>query len=102
MLERLVGSNQTCTSHEECNYFDCRGRCDLIEERCAAEVVNNNLQAVCENVLSARHENVFFEIPGLLSSNHINKKLKNALDKCSNPTNSKENIRLGSFCVHPT
>ncbi len=43
-LERSLGPLQNCTSHAECDYFDCRGRCDLVSEKCAGEIVNDNLQ----------------------------------------------------------
>ncbi len=88
-----MGSGQNCSSHAECDYFDCRGTCDLVEGICFGEVVNNNLQAVCEKVFLSRHENLFFEFLGLLSSRHMGKGLRAALKRCANPTNSKENIR---------
>ena len=40
-----------CQTHSDCDYFHCKGRCDLIEGKCSDDgVVNDNLQAICDNV----------------------------------------------------
>ena len=36
--------NITCESHNDCDFFDCKGQCDLITNKCTKGVVNNNLQ----------------------------------------------------------
>lgn len=95
MTEKTIGRDN-CTSHTDCQYFDCKGRCDLIESKCAAEVANDNLQVVCEKVFLAAHENFLFEIPGLLSSKHVHKKLRSALEACANPSNAEDSVRLAA------
>lgn len=37
---------QKCTSHEDCDFFDCRGWCNKAGGKCVANRTNNNLQ-VC-------------------------------------------------------
>ena len=39
-----MGPGVNCSAHSECGYFDCKGRCDLVEGKCSGEIVNNNLQ----------------------------------------------------------
>ena len=36
--------NVTCQTHNDCDFFDCKGQCDLITNKCTKGVVNNNLQ----------------------------------------------------------
>ena len=63
----FAGASMTgdCETHSDCDYFHCKGRCDLIEGKCSGDgVVNDNLQAICDNVflgktgLENRMENV--------------------------------------------
>jgi len=49
---------------------------------------------VCEKVLQSRSSGLLLSLPGLLTSNHLNKRLDRLLKKCSNPTGNKEGIRL--------
>ena len=41
--------NVSCTKHSECDFFDCKGQCDLIDNQCTKGVVNNNLQVISKN-----------------------------------------------------
>ena len=46
-----------CETHSDCDYFHCKGRCDLIEGKCSGDgVVNDNLQAICDNVFLGKSE----------------------------------------------
>ena len=45
-----------CETHSDCDYFHCKGRCDLIEGKCSDDgVVNDNLQAICDNVFLGKN-----------------------------------------------
>lgn len=37
--------DQNCSSDDDCNFFDCSSRCDLIKRRCSPRRRNSNLQA---------------------------------------------------------
>lgn len=36
--------DQNCSSDEDCSFFDCSSRCDLIKRRCSPRRHNSNLQ----------------------------------------------------------
>jgi len=93
-LDKTMTDNITCESHNDCDFFDCKGQCDLITNKCTKGVVNNNLQVVCEKILLSRSGGLVFSLPGLLTSNHLNKRLDRLLKKCANPTGNKNGIRL--------
>lgn len=42
--------DQNCSSHDDCNFFDCASRCDLRRNRCGARRRNSNLQVICEKI----------------------------------------------------
>lgn len=96
MLDRMMTQNVSCTKHSECDFFDCRGQCDLIEGICINGVVNNNLQVVCEKVFKSRGYGLPVDFPGLLTAKHLNKKLKALLARCANPTGSKDGVRIAT------
>lgn len=41
---------QTCSSDEDCNFFDCISKCDMKENKCSSERVNSNLQVICDKI----------------------------------------------------
>ncbi|KAJ8337153.1 hypothetical protein SKAU_G00383730 [Synaphobranchus kaupii] len=41
---------QTCTSDEDCNFFDCISKCDMKENKCSSKRVNSNLQVICDKI----------------------------------------------------
>ena len=95
------GSSQ-CVQHSDCNYFDCRGVCDMITNTCQTEIANNNLQAVCEKIFLPRNRILVGTFlgggtDGLLSSKHSNKRVRRALEKCANPSKSSDpKVRLAA------
>lgn len=96
-LDQLMTSNSSCQTHSDCDFFDCKGQCDLIRNQCTNGVVNNNLQVVCQKILLSRSGSKLpFTLPGLLTSKHLNKRLKKMLERCANPTGSKEGIRISA------
>lgn len=42
--------DQNCSSDDDCNFFDCSSRCDLIKRRCGPRRRNSNLQVICEKI----------------------------------------------------
>lgn len=42
--DKTMTQNVSCESHADCDFFDCKGQCDLIRNQCTNGVVNNNLQ----------------------------------------------------------
>ena len=92
----ILNDGESCTEHSECDYLDCRGRCDLVESKCAEEgVLNDNLQNVCDRVLLGDRAGAGGMVlnrlfPGLLDSRHMNEMLKRTLKKCANPLGAKD------------
>ena len=77
-----MGDSTECREHSDCDFFDCRGRCDLLTHRCAGGVVNNNLQLVCEKVFLGGEG---WAARGLLDSRHASIALRHAVAECANP-----------------
>ena len=50
VLDRSIGDGSKCVKHSDCDFFDCKGQCNLISKTCTGGVVNNNLQIVCEKI----------------------------------------------------
>ncbi|KAK7481664.1 hypothetical protein BaRGS_00027037 [Batillaria attramentaria] len=73
----------TCKTHDDCNFFDCRGWCDVATGKCYSIRTNNNLQLVCDDVLTGPLPAVF-DAGGLLSAApaSVAKELHAALDEC--------------------
>ncbi|KAM9839194.1 divergent protein kinase domain 1C isoform 2-T3 [Aulostomus maculatus] len=42
--------DQNCSSDDDCNFFDCSSRCNLIKGRCSPRRRNSNLQVICEKI----------------------------------------------------
>ena len=51
LADRTVGDSTDCREHSDCDFFDCRGRCDLLTHKCAGGVVNNNLQVLTISII---------------------------------------------------
>ncbi|WAR12870.1 DIK1C-like protein [Mya arenaria] len=39
-----------CTKNEDCDFFDCKGLCDISKQKCYTLRANNNLQTMCRKV----------------------------------------------------
>ena len=83
LADRTVGDSTECRQHSDCDFFDCRGRCDALTHRCAGGVVNNNLQLVCEKVFLGGEG---WGVRGLLDSRHASIALRHAVTECANPS----------------
>lgn len=76
---------KTCNSDNDCDYLDCRSRCNKMTHKCYNFVTNNNLQIVCEKIfLGWRFSNTVI-VPGLLISQHTPSELASLLRQCANP-----------------
>ncbi|XP_061163477.1 divergent protein kinase domain 1C-like [Saccostrea echinata] len=89
MLKNLA--QPSCTSHNDCDFFDCRGWCDLETGKCTKQRTNNNLQTVCEDILIDRATNFY---AGLLHNppQEYKEELLPLLEECAYPGNSKGTI----------
>ncbi|KAK3086001.1 hypothetical protein FSP39_011994 [Pinctada imbricata] len=81
-------SSGICSKHEDCDFFDCRGWCNITRNRCTRMRTNNNLQSICEDILVDRAHNFY---SGLLyyPPSAIKTKLSALLERCAYPKNSK-------------
>ena len=93
VVDKTVGDGTECKNHEDCDLFDCTGQCDLLTKKCKGPVVNNNLQVICEKILLGGD---LLGGRGLLVSKHASKGLQQALQRCANPSNSKDKVRVGA------
>jgi len=93
LADRTVGDSTECREHSDCDFFDCRGRCDLLTHRCAGGVVNNNLQLVCEKVFLGGEG---WAARGLLDSRHASIALRHAVAECANPAGGEGLARAGA------
>jgi len=93
IIDRSIGENTHCDNHSDCDFFDCKGMCDLIRHKCFTGVTNNNLQNVCEKIFVGTLSGFDGYSNGLLSSSHSTSSLKNLLNECSNPSLAKDGTR---------
>ena len=101
VLDRSIGDGSACSKHSDCDFFDCKGQCDLIKQKCSGGVVNNNLQIVCEKIFLGT--SLGFKSlggTGLLASRHGENALKPLLEACANPSGSDSDVRLAADKSH--
>jgi hypothetical protein len=64
-----------CKAHDDCDFFDCRGWCDVNTHQCVAKRTNNNIQVIylCVNLDTVVHIAHVFEFifSDTLTSNNI-------------------------------
>jgi len=101
-IEKTVQLGQSgtgdCLKHSDCNYFDCKGICNLVTGRCESKIANNNLQVLCEKIFLSRSKSPLLaaaeaatgSTSGLLTSKHSNKRIRRNLELCANPSKSKD------------
>ncbi|XP_033754153.1 LOW QUALITY PROTEIN: divergent protein kinase domain 1C-like [Pecten maximus] len=85
-----------CTQDLDCDFFDCRGSCDVHKKTCNGRRVNNNLQNICEDIFIDRPPNFF---RGLLhdAPPAIAGELTTVLQDCAYP-----NKNIGKVVRSPT
>lgn len=85
IISSIIKEVNFCHSDNDCDFLDCRARCNLKTHKCSNYVVNNNLQIVCEKIfLGWRLSNTVI-VPGLLMSQHTPSELASILRQCANP-----------------
>ncbi|CAH2002748.1 unnamed protein product [Acanthoscelides obtectus] len=87
VINSVLKGVRYCNSDNDCDFLDCRSRCNLKTHKCSDTVANNNLQIVCEKIfLGWRMSNTII-VPGLLMSQHTPSDLATILRQCANPLN---------------
>nr|XP_002741258.1 PREDICTED: protein FAM69C-like [Saccoglossus kowalevskii] len=77
-----------CTTHSDCDFFDCLGICDFRIKKCSSQRRDNNLQAFCRKIFLPRHG-----FPGLLRYPplHVATELEELLEaECTKYTSTGE------------
>ena len=96
IADKSTGDGSFCEKHSDCDLFDCKGVCDLIENKCSGQVANNNLQVVCEKIFVGPSLGFNMFDTGLLTSKHASKTIQETLQKCANPSNSETEERISA------
>lgn len=70
----------TCESSKQCDFFDCVSSCNQTAHQCSRNILTNNLQVICRDILVSR-----WEQPGLLKRApvHAQNKLSSVLQECA-------------------
>ncbi|XP_014662567.1 PREDICTED: protein FAM69C-like isoform X2 [Priapulus caudatus] len=50
-------SNENCSSHEACSFFDCLTLCNFETGWCQPQRINSNLQVICRDIFTSRLSN---------------------------------------------
>ncbi|KAK3086259.1 hypothetical protein FSP39_015868 [Pinctada imbricata] len=76
-----------CTSHEHCDFNDCHGFCVLTTGKCRPQRTNNNLQKICQDILSDDPKNFF---AGLVHNppTDLSYRITTLVQECANPDGS--------------
>lgn len=85
VVNRIIRNRGECQSDDDCDFYDCRGRCNIETKKCIGAVTNNNLQIVCEKLFLGWTMSNKMIIPGLLMSQHTPSSLATLLRQCANP-----------------
>ncbi|KAM7448790.1 Family with sequence similarity 69 member C [Porites harrisoni] len=70
----------TCESNKQCDFFDCVSSCNQTIHQCSRNILTNNLQVICRDILVSS-----WEQPGLLQRApvHVQNKLSSLLSECA-------------------
>lgn len=74
IVERSTSDGRKCNQHQDCNLFDCHLLCNQITKRCDNNVINSNLQLICEKI---------FLNSGLLLSGNLPGSQRILIEKCA-------------------
>ncbi|XP_067002773.2 divergent protein kinase domain 1C [Anabrus simplex] len=96
IANRATGDGSHCTKHEDCDFFDCRSRCNEATSRCDLPVTNNNFQVVCEKLFLGWTLSGTVILPGLLMSQHTPSSLASLLRQCANPDSDAGSSRAAT------
>lgn len=93
VVSKIIRTIGYCESDSDCDFYDCRGRCDYGANLCLKAVTNNNMQIVCEKLFLGWTMRNKMIIPGLLMSQHTPSSLATILRQCANPENEADKPR---------
>ncbi|XP_078355272.1 LOW QUALITY PROTEIN: divergent protein kinase domain 1C-like, partial [Oculina patagonica] len=73
----------TCESNKQCDFFDCVSACNITEHQCSRNLLTNNLQVICRDILLS-----YWGQPGLLQRApiHAQNKISPVLSECASET----------------
>lgn len=80
-LKNIMANYPQCSSHEDCSYFDCAGKC-LSNKHCSQHRVNSNLQILCSKIFLGNSETSLFPLSGLFQDSS-SQSLIEAVQLCS-------------------
>lgn len=80
-LLKMMENTPYCSNHEDCSYFDCKGRCHHRTNRCEVERSNTNLQVICDKIFLGNTDSLL-SLYGLLVSDETTEDLEEALQLC--------------------
>lgn len=93
VVNKIIKNIGSCKSDDDCDLYDCRGKCDIDTKKCQGAVTNNNVQIVCEKLFLGWTMSNKMIIPGLLMSQHTPSSLASVLRQCANPASEFNNPR---------
>lgn len=83
---KKIFENKPCDKNEDCKLLDCRSHCNENTKKCS-DVINNNLQIICEKIFLGWRLSGKVLIPGLLISPHTPAELAGILRQCGDREN---------------
>lgn len=85
-IDAQIYREKVCSSHDDCDYFDCKSYCNATSGKCALKRINNNLQTTCEKIFnnSINAEDGILSKPKLFKRN-IEHAILSHLNECQNP-----------------
>lgn len=96
VVNKIIRSTKGCYSDDDCDFFDCRARCELETNKCSDTVTNNNMQIVCEKLFLGWTMSNKVLVPGLLMSQHTPSSLATVLRQCANPESESNRPRAAT------
>lgn len=96
VVNKIIRNIGTCNSDDDCDFYDCRGRCNMVKHTCMGAVTNNNIQIVCEKLFLGWTMSNKMIIPGLLMSQHTPSSLASVLRQCANPDSEPSKPRAAT------
>lgn len=96
VVNEIIRNIGDCESDNDCEFYDCRGRCDMERKKCYNAVTNNNMQIVCEKLFLGWTMSNKMIIPGLLMSQHTPSSLATVLRLCANPESEADKPRAAT------
>ncbi|CAH0546950.1 unnamed protein product [Brassicogethes aeneus] len=93
VINNFIKEIESCEKDDDCDFYDCRSKCNKKTKKCSNYVANNNLQIVCEKIFLGWRMSKSVIVPGLLMSQHTPSELAYILRQCANPENDQSKAR---------